>query len=239
LTKDGWIRKTVDIPKIINNKPFLGKQKAIYDYLERKSKLMIHSFGGKEIVTKKFIEEGSHKYLLIPTKKVVNFNSILDYLQKYKKVVLKPVSADGGRGIYAIEQQGNRFLMKYKDTEKNISSEEFKEFYNINFKNRRYLVQKFVNSITKSGNPFDIRIQFEKNGKGIWQRAQTYARVGIYNKVVSNVSSGGAVTRSIPFLKSNFGESWKEYNDKIKQLARSLPFAIERMYDFDISTLAV
>src|SRR5699024_10619021 len=98
LTKDGWIRKTVDIHKIINNKPFLGKQKAIYDYLERKSKLMIHSFGGKEIVTKKFIEEGSHKYLLIPTKKVVNFNSILDYLQKYKKVVLKPVSADGGRG---------------------------------------------------------------------------------------------------------------------------------------------
>ena len=102
-------------------------------------------------------------------------------------------------------------------------------FFKESIENKRYIIQKYISSRTLQGDPFDCRVHVEKNGAGKWVSARNFIRIGIGQKVISNVNQGGGISDPEPFLKSNFGEKWEEIINKLNELALSLPNKIEEL----------
>lgn len=239
LTSEGWERKEVPLPKLINNMPFKKTYDSeLYHYLNNNSLLLFNSFGDKNTIEKLLNENMLLNDLIIPSIIVTNPSDVIDKLNEHKKLIFKPVDGTMGRGIFIIEKKEESFEYTDQDNYRYINRVQVKDLLE-SIKNR-YFAQKYINSVTPKGLPFDIRVHYEKNGKGKWVKAQTYARVGISNDIVSNVAKGGSVIRAGLFLRTNFGdEKGRELLGKLNDQLKGFPNEFEKLYDFNISTLAV
>lgn len=238
--KEGeWIEKTVSPPLIINNTPFRKKSdKAIFDFLDNNSYLMFRNYGDKEELNNTLLNDKKYGRLIIPTITLDSFESIIKSLAQFKNIIIKPKKGSQGRSIYSIVQDDQVFIVTYKSDTKSFNLEDLKELYNEKFKNKNFIIQKEIQSRTKQNQPFDIRVQFEKNGKGRWVRAQSYVRLGTSEQIVSNISQGGSMTRLNSFLKYHHNSHRKEYREKLKQVTKGLPERIEEIYNTEITSLA-
>lgn len=63
----------------------------------------------------------------------------------------------------------------------------------------------------------------KKNGRGRWAIAKIYVRIGIGQSVISNVNQGGGISDIREFLKTNYGEKWKEIYSNLKRLGKIIP----------------
>lgn len=239
-TADGWETKTVPLPKIINNMRFKKSkgESHLYRFLDDNSFLLFHNFGSKEHVENLLRKNNMLQNLIIPSKVIESKKDILDLFKNNDKLLFKPINGMKGRGIFTIEDRKGRYF--YEDQEKSyfLDDESYIKLYK-KIKNK-FIGQKYIKSITDKNLPFDIRVQYEKNGKGQWVRAQTYARVGLSNPLVSNVDKGGAVIRAKSFFKHNFGEHQaEELLKKLRVALKGFPSKFEKLYDFNISTIAV
>lgn len=237
-SEKGWKTKTVPLPKIINNMPFIKANSKAYNFLEQNSKLMFHYFGGKLHVENLLKKNNLLNGLYIPSIDEITEENVLDMLSKHNKILFKPINSTMGRGIFALEKENDE--LKYIEQKKvrKINKEELLQL--IDKTKSNYIAQKYLNSKTEKGLPFDIRVHFEKNGKGKWVRVQTYARVSTNNNLVSNIAKGGSVIRTGLFLKSMYGEEkGDELLQKLKNHLEGFPEAFEKLYDFDIGTIAL
>ncbi|HEX6593688.1 MAG TPA: YheC/YheD family protein [Bacillota bacterium] len=240
LVNGKWKKKTVQIPKLINNTPF--KQRKYLDvinFLEQNSYMMFHRYGSKELTNARLKEDGTFRHLMIPTSKIETFADLLTKIKKHRRVILKPKSGNQGRGIYFIECNNDMFHVQFEAENKEMNHDELQSFYEKQIQDKRYIIQKYIHSRNSTNQPFDIRIQFEKNGKGKWTRAQTYVRMGHPQKIVSNIAKGGSIIRFNSFLKSEYGRDWKMYADQLKEVTKGLPRKIEQLYDAEIPSLGV
>ncbi len=240
LANGKWKRKTVAIPKIINNTPF--KQRKYLDvinFLEDNSYMLFRRYGSKEETNNRLKEDGTYNHLIIPTSNPETFADFVHKVEQYHRVILKPKSGSQGRGIYFLEENDSTYYVQFENQRKEMNAEQLQSFYEEQIKDKRYIIQKYIHSRNSTNQPFDIRIQFEKNRNGKWVRAQTYVRMGSPQKIVSNISKGGSVVRFNSFLKTEYGNDWKVYSDKLKEVTEGLPRKIEELYDAEITSLGL
>lgn len=243
-TQNGWITKTAKLPKLINNMPFRSEKSRksdLYKYLCDNTTMLFYGFGSKEYVENLFRKNNIYLELLIPSHNLSSFEHLQNFLNRYKSIVLKPKSGKMGQGISFIEKTvENKYTYLKENMTYLLTNDELNVLIKNTYADSNYLVQKYIKSKTPNNLPFDIRVHFEKNGKGKWNRAQTYARVGITNKVVSNIAKGGSVVRAGLFLRSIYGEEkGRKLINSLKKSIRGLPYELERLYDFNVSTFAI
>lgn len=243
LVNNKWVTRETKIPKFIDISPysFKEKYKPVTDYLRGKTFL---SDNRDNILTKEALQEylredPEYSHLVLPTHIVLSFDDILDYLEQYSKIVLKPSDGIQGKRIYIVEKTSDKYIIGHNTLEKNMSKEEFYNLFIKRIENKRYLVQKYITSRSLQGDPFDCRIHVEKNGRGKWESAKNYIRIGIGQKVISNVNQGGGIADPSQFLKANYGDKWTEINEKLKKLAVTLPYKIEGLRGTHIMSLGI
>lgn len=230
---DNWLEVETTIPILIDSNPdcFKLKNRKVMQYLRKNVYL---TYDKKNSKNKHLLQEALKKdekfsHLVIPTLTVKNFNDILFFLNQYSIIVMKPINSQKGRGVYILKKDGDDYTLGYQKKDQKLNLDELKLFYEEMMKTRKYILQKYIDSRTKSGDPFDCRVHVQKNGEGEWVVARNYIRIGIGQKVISNVNQGGGISDLIPFLKANFGDQWKEINKKINHLANTLPYKIESL----------
>jgi len=243
LINNKWVTQEKEIPEFIDITPycFKKKYKTVTDYLKQKTFL---SDNRENVLTKEALQEylkedPEYSHLVLPTYKVMSFDDISRYLEKYSKVVLKPSDGIQGKRIFIVEKSTDKYIVGHNTHEKNMNEEEFYNLYREKVKGQMYLVQKYIVSRTRQGDPFDCRIHVEKNGNGKWQSAKNYIRIGIGQKVISNVNQGGGIADPISFLKANYDDKWKEINEKLKKLAVTLPYKVEELRGTHIMSLGI
>lgn len=238
--KEGkWVEKSVKPPLIINNSPFKRKSNEhIYDFLNKNSYMMFTKYGDKETLNTFLSEDNKFNHFIIPTVTLESFASIISALNKYSNIIIKPRNGSQGRNIFSIKKFKDNYIVTYEKKTNNFNVKELEEFYKNNFNSGKYIIQKLIQSNTLQDQPFDIRVQFEKNGKGKWVRAQSYVRLGNSEGIVSNVSKGGSIIRLTPFLRAHYGTEWKKHYEKIKQITKNLPNKVEEIYNANITSLA-
>lgn len=235
-----WVEKEVPIPAYIDLNSYCYKYKAVTNFLKTKSKLSAPArFGSKDIVYNKLLSDGEFSHIIIPSEYLDNFQVFKDFIGKYKEIILKPKSGHKGEGIYMVSLLDNGYKLIYGNNEEVLNSLEMERFINKEILTRSYLCQKYINSRTKSGDPFDCRIRLEKNGKGRWEVAIYLIRIGSNQKVVSNVAQGGSVNKLTPFLKFNYGENWREIRNAVKDIGRNLPEKMEEIFNKESSCLGI
>jgi len=120
-----------------------------------------------------------------------------------------------------------------------LNKMEFYNFYMEEIHDNKYIIQKFIDSRSVQGHPYDCRINVEKNGEGEWTLARKFIRIGIGQKVVSNISQGGGVSNTIPFLKSNFPKEYLKIERKLEEVGKIIPKKVEELRGTTLMTLAI
>lgn len=240
---NSWVSVEVPLPKFIDISPYCFKQKnrKIIEYLRKNTILSDNRIVrmNKEELQNELKKDKQFSHLVIPTIKVHNFNDIESFLEKYNKVVLKPISGQFGVGIYVLKKKGDSYILVHQDKETEISHTELISFFDERIKSKSYILQRYIASKSLQGHPFDCRINVEKNGEGKWVIAKKFIRIGIGQRIVSNISQGGGVSRTKPFLKANYGTKWREIEDNLNKIAETLPYKIEKLRKTKLMTLGI
>src|SRR5699024_8239517 len=197
--------------------------KEVTQFLRENSTLSTDSIGTKDEIYNKIRQDGDFAHLLILTSKYSNFEEFLDFINMHKTIVIKPKAGLRGHNIYMVKQlRRNKFLISYQQTEEKVSKEKLKQLYDDTWHGDRHILQKYIISRTKSGDPFDCRVRLEKNGRGKWSVAIYLVRIGSNQKVVSNVAQGGSVSTLTAFLEGNFPEEKDRLKESIRRIAKTL-----------------
>lgn len=130
---------------------------------------------------------------------------VLDLLEKFKKIYIKPVLGLQGRGIVQISMENKEFVFKYREEGINckVSLEnpsEVSEFIQKRFNNGKYLIQQAIELLEYEGRTVDLRCIMQKNQSNIWVCKAIIGRQGDEGSIVSNISSGGTAFRAVDIL---------------------------------------
>jgi len=220
-----WIRKVVPIPPLIDNEP------GCFDDI-----LLEHAFFTRRLNVPSKYE--TYKYLyrnetyrdfLIPTALV---NSVDDVLNAFKRlgadIVLKPDIDAESRGLFSISKKKKGYFITSGTETKAYTEMELSAYLSEAF-TRKYIMQPMIQSRTKDGSPFDIRLRCANYGGGY--TPMPYARVGNPEGITSySLQSGNACTIEF-FLKQEFGDKWWDVLSELMNLGRQLPLYYEKFFD--------
>lgn len=239
LVNGKWVQKSTDFPDVIDNAPMRERDKILYSVLEEHSILTTRRIGSKKKIFNTLEKDGRFKDVLIPYKLIEDEVGIKLAIDEYKKVLLKPSRSNQGKNIYVIERSKNGFQVSTDSTTKSYSELAFTNLYNEVFANRLYICQPFIESKTKEGHPFDVRIHTRKNIDGKWATVKIYPKIGIGKSITSNISQGGGISAINSFLEAQFEDNWKDVKQRLNQLSRQFPPLFQSLYTFPIDALGI
>ncbi|CEI80838.1 Endospore coat-associated protein YheD [Oceanobacillus oncorhynchi] len=152
---------------------------------------------------------------------------IINFLNEYKDIYVKPLGGNRGRGIYNIVKDNNTIYIRSREEGENIelvieNETDLTKFIKKTFKTNRYLIQETLD-LQVENRSIDFRIGLDKNQSGNWQNNMFVTRISGENSIVSNVAtSGGYVAYPTDALKQFYGYSEQEateVEEKLKEIA--------------------
>lgn len=252
--KDKWVDIKTDIPVFIDVTAYVysKKNRAIFEFLDKHAvlsdnRLKLGNLASQNpyIISKEAMNDylesfNPIKKYLIPTQKVNEFNDIIKAVDIYGKVVLKPLNGLQGKGVFLIfKLTETEYRVEYKTISENMNKVELHSLYEKEFNNERYVFQKYISSRTPKDDPFDCRIHLEKNGLGKWIIVKKAIRIGIGQKVISNVNQGGGIADCQQFLSANFGEQSGEIIQKLNNMGLLIAPVVEKIRRTKLMTLGL
>ena len=148
------------------------------------------------------------------------FNGLFD--EYHGDVIMKPLRGARGIGVVHITRDGGSYRINLKDQVINLGADEFVGFYNEHFVNRKHILQPYIVSRTRAGNPFDVRVHCRRGAGGRF-KVSPFPRIGNAAGVVSNIATGGYSMKYEVFLQQEFGADWKMIFDKIADFGKQFP----------------
>ncbi|CAH1204745.1 Endospore coat-associated protein YheD [Paenibacillus auburnensis] len=92
---------------------------------------------------------------------------------------------------------------------------------------RRYIIQPYLDLTSSDGQPFDVRVLMQKNGRGAWTLTGMAVRLGRQGTLTSNLHGGGTAVPPLPFLLAEYGKSGAELLEELAAAAALLPPLLE------------
>jgi hypothetical protein len=237
-----WINKEYPFPDVIYNAsyPLSEKAERIVDYLSERIPFTSHSVGDKLSVYKRIEKGKNFKQYLIPTLELTNVKELLDMINLYTKVIMKPVSGHQGGGILFIEKEDDE-TFKVNDAGK-ISIHKKQELLDLallKIQEQEYLVQRFISSKIKSGHVYDFRLHVQKNGEGRWVITCIYPRIGPLGSITSNLGSGGYTAFLDSFLQKEFNGDWFNIKRTLEHFSLSFSTHFDSLYNVSFDELGI
>lgn len=220
-----WESKIMPFPNVIYNAGSpekLSKSKEVIDKLRKEIPFTTYSIGNKWSVNRRLKEAKDFANYLIPTEAVKSADHFLKYISAFEKVVFKPIDGRKGKGIYFIVQEGDTFSVKGEGTHRNYSALQLKGFIKKKLSNETFIVQPYIQSVTRSGQVFDFRLHVQKNGEGEWVITTIYPRVAPKGSIIANINSGGYTNYLDPFLEQEFKDEAFNIKKKLEYFSLSL-----------------
>lgn len=220
------VEKTVPIPKIIDNPSsiFSGNYGRELRALTKDYFFTRHPMNStKQHIYDMLAADGRFKEFLIDTHVIKDFEHFLTLFEQYKNdVILKPSGSNEGKGVARITFDGTKCVINVKNKKTELHTvEDLKKFYD-KYVTVKYVLQPYIASRTRHGNPYDIRIHTRRGAGGKF-KVSPYPRIGNEDGVVSNVASGGYTMRLDIFLQVEFGNDWEMLYKRIMDLGNVFP----------------
>ena len=224
-----FVEKETTYPDIIDDQPtFRIKYPELFKDLLPKSFFLFTSLNGKNFIYKTLAQNGYSKYLI----ETYNYKDIEldDVLRKHGKLVIKPNRSGGGQNIYKLSSDNDFYYLHFEHNVEKMTPSEFKEKYDSKFRNI-YIVQNYIDSTTKQGNPFDVRVNARRGKNGAWSLRKMFVRIGSSSGVVSNIATGGSIGYYVnKFLLAEFGNDWRNIYDELLTIGKVMPDVMQRGY---------
>ncbi|MGL4337434.1 MAG: YheC/YheD family protein [Turicibacter sp.] len=222
---DEWRKVNRPFPDVIMNVGSPAKLAISQDIVNRlKREIPFTSFpiGNKMAVYHRLEKAKLFSKYVIPSKNIYNTEDLIYFLDQYPKVVFKPIDGHQGDGVTFIEQQQGRYIMEKYKKQYAYSPDEFRRTIYETLSSKQWLAQPYINSRTREGNSFDLRLHMVKNGEGKWIVAVIYARISLSNSIVTNIHRGGKTVPIDLFLRQEFPNEDIQMKQKLESFALNL-----------------
>ncbi|WP_252503366.1 YheC/YheD family protein [Sporosarcina sp. Marseille-Q4943] len=223
--KGEWKTKIMPFPNVIYNAGSpekLAKSKETIEKLKKDIPFTTYSIGNKWSVNRRLKEAKDFASYLIPTEVVKNADHFFKFLSAFEKVVFKPIDGRKGKGIFFIVQEGGRFSVKGEGTNRIYGSSQLNAFIKQKLSKETFIVQPYIQSVTKTGQVFDFRLHVQKNGDGEWVITTIYPRIAPQGSIIANINSGGYTNYLDPFLEQEFKDEAFNIRKKLEFFSLSL-----------------
>ncbi|MCM3743092.1 YheC/YheD family protein [Sporosarcina luteola] len=223
--KGEWKSKVMPFPDVIYNAGSpekLSKSKEIIEKLKKVIPFTTYSIGNKWSVNRRLKEAKDFASYLIPTEVVKNADHFFKFLSAFEKVVFKPIDGRKGKGIFFIVQEKGQFVVKGEGTDRIYEKSQLNGFLKQKLAKETFIVQPYIQSVTKSGQVFDFRLHVQKNGNGEWVITTIYPRIAPQGSIIANINSGGYTNYLDPFLEHEFKEDAFNIRKKLEFFSLSL-----------------
>lgn len=172
-----------------------------------------------------------HTYL-IPSKKITSIDDVYDFLSEHSKVIIKPLLGMAGRSVTIIEKTQDG-LYRVNRKKEPLTKDFFNDLVS-RFWLNGHLIQKYIESTTSTGRPFDIRVHLIRDSSFQLKIADIYARMGAEEGVVSNISAGGYIRKFEHYLEENHNENREILRKKIFLLVADIIDALEDLHGLEV-----
>ncbi|NBD27334.1 YheC/YheD family protein [Paenibacillus glycinis] len=130
--------------------------------------------------------------------------SLLDRLNQYGMVYIKPDLGMYGNGVMRVERRGD--VYSYQVGNKRRDFARYSDLYRSIKRrtgSRRYLVQKGIHLLKYGGRRFDLRVMVQWSPSRTWETTGIIGRVAAKNKIVTNYHSGGKIVAADALLRAH------------------------------------
>ena len=226
-----WIKKVSKFPDVIYNVTGFSyiKQDDIADKLREEIPFTSNSIGSKMTVFNNLVKYGEFIDNLIPTENVLYAEQFFKFIDKHQKVVFKPSFGCQGDDVYYIQKIGNIYEILLNECKNSMNINEATQFVDNKIKTQDFIIQPYINSRTKLGYPYDIRLHAQKGFNGEWVTVKIYPRVSLTNNIVCNIHKGGYTADPDIFFKREFGDCYDDLMGKIKNFTLNLAMHLDRI----------
>ena len=161
------------------------------------------------------------KQYLPPTELSLHFDQVKNFIDRYSKVILKPLDLSRGRGLCIIEKAedvykvidyrfGQPTFTNFDDTD---SLENFFAENSMFFSN--YLIQKYLPLARIGDSIFDVRVVMQKHKDNVWGCTGIECRVSKENGYITNISRGGHALTLEESLQESFETDYERIPEQI------------------------
>ena len=230
------------IPQIIDNSLLANNRKRGFgDRLEEYAFTIRKSGSNKKTqkheIYDMLLKDGKYADFLIPTKMVESFEDISQF-ENEEGIVIKKTDSHQGVSVMHISREKSRYKLILGQEHFDMTKAKLKDYYEKHIKGEKYLVQPFIKSITKHGEPFDVRLQARRTSDESFF-VNPYVRIGNPKGIISNYAGGGHTLPFDAFLRANIDEEKRmELKNQIMQLGNEFSKHYANLFDdariFDI-----
>ncbi len=243
LNNDTWKQKIFVYPDVIHDRIRMKgfpQLKKLYDEfygIPITSELMGDSMDKLEAYGRIFNIKNFNNYL-IPYSRINSLDTIFYFLETFNKIIIKPIKGSFGKNIiYIGKTLSNNYEVIKENKKHTISHNEISEAFK-NFPLKKFLVQRYINSCTPEGFPFDIRVHLFKNKQFKWEIGKILVRIG--RSLVTNFSSGGSGCELPEFLSRYYDKkTCKELNEELEKLCLSFAPQFEETLESNLNELGL
>jgi UDP-N-acetylmuramoyl-tripeptide--D-alanyl-D-alanine ligase len=226
------MRNTTLFPHLLDNSQAIGRE-STREAFTKAGTILVQPFvkPSKMQTFQLLLENKRFNELLIPHFLLDGPELLEKYLREFnRQIVMKPEKGSGGIGVMKISKKNNKYHIISENELTVLSKNEWIACSNALFQKKRYIVQPYIQSRTKSGAPFDIRIH-ARRGKGGNFIVDYAPRIGNPAGIVSNMHSGGYTLPIDIFLKLEWGETAKEIQAGLSEIGDTFPEYYQSFFD--------
>ena len=171
----------------------------------------------------------------LPETRQLDNSNLEEMLKKYRVLYMKPSNGSLGKGIIKVAtDRGHLKYVAYRGRRIRNQASNPAELMRKTKKQRderHYVVQQGLDLAKFKGSPFDLRIIYQKNGRGEWMISKKFCRIAPQGSSISNLSSGGRVEKSSKVLQYLFKKESliKSKNEQIRLLCKMVASTLENV----------
>lgn len=167
----------------------------------------------------------------LPETRRFNSANTAAMLNRYGKVVLKPVVGTGGLGVIMIIKEGETYIVRHR--RKNARYASFRAMLAAIRRikgRRRYLVQRGISLATIRGRPIDYRVKVVKKNRS-WVTRAMVGRLANPGLFVTNLCRGGTMLSSAEGIRRSFQDAdVRQKKGEMREITRISTQLMERCF---------
>ena len=178
---------------------------------------------------------------IIPYAVIASSEAAFAFLREQGASVVKPLDGSYGERMIVVEPHADGFLIKDHRHYHLLSEADARQLFDSLAAKRRYLIQKFVDSSTKEGFPYHVRVHMIRGEQGRWAELSTtpYIAMKTDSKVVNHASVFRSYSRWHWFLEHQYKGRENGIADAVGQLSRQIAKWVETSLSESISEMGI
>lgn len=237
-----WVYGVAPIPEAIYRRNFHQEETSIYRLMAKTKNRLFNSQRFTKLDLYHLQNEPTIKEHLPETHLLTEYKSLLAFLDKKQKTILKPVDKSRGRGILILEQveKPKKGYLVHDCRSRQVMIHYFKTADALwEMLNRSdlftgdYLYQDYIGLMKVNDRPFDVRVVMQQTESLQWQCTGMECRVAAHGTQITNVSRGGsAITLEHALEQSGKFLTSEEIKQQILSLSEQFCLLMDRKGHF-------